>query len=213
MKFKELMGIVSGEPLFRSSLLLAGNVDRGAISSQLSRWVRAGKILQLRRGLYTLAPPYRKVAPHPFVVANHLLGGSYVSLESALQWAGHLPEEVSTVTSVTTGRPCRFETPLGSFLFRHLAPGYFFGFEKSQVIPGQEAFVAFPEKALLDIGHLVPGADQAPFLDGLRLQALEDFDTGRLRQFANRLDRPKLFRFADRVAEACRWEQEEYQEL
>ncbi|NJL27260.1 MAG: type IV toxin-antitoxin system AbiEi family antitoxin domain-containing protein, partial [Thermoanaerobaculia bacterium] len=37
---------------------------------QISRWVEAGRLYQLRRGLYALAPPFQKTKPHPFLVAT-----------------------------------------------------------------------------------------------------------------------------------------------
>ena len=59
--------------MFETGLLLSGDVYPREIYRQLSRWSQAGKIYQLRRGLYCLAPPFQKVKPHPFLVANRLL--------------------------------------------------------------------------------------------------------------------------------------------
>ena len=63
MNLAWLLQVVGDEPVFETGLLLAGNVCRADVERQLSRWTRAGRILQLRRGLYSLAPPYRKVEP------------------------------------------------------------------------------------------------------------------------------------------------------
>ncbi len=79
-EFAELIEIIGAEPVFEPGLLMAGNADPREIRRQLSRWRQAGKIYQLRRGLYCLAPPFQKVIPHPFLVANHMLPASYVSL-------------------------------------------------------------------------------------------------------------------------------------
>ncbi len=84
MNFEQLLASVGDEPLFETSLLLAGEVNPDYLRVQLTRWKNAGRIIQLRRGLYALAPPYRKVRPHPFLIANRLRGASYVSLQSAL---------------------------------------------------------------------------------------------------------------------------------
>jgi len=54
------------------------------VQRQLADWVRAGKMTQFRRGLYTFAPPYQTEKPHSYLVANHLVRGSYVSLHMAL---------------------------------------------------------------------------------------------------------------------------------
>ena len=92
MEFSSLLDIVGNEPLFGTEVLLAGDVSPVNIHRQLSRWVTAGKVYQLRRGLYSLAPPYQKVVPHPFLVANRLQPGSYISLQSALAYYGLISE-------------------------------------------------------------------------------------------------------------------------
>ena len=90
MKFSELVHLVADEPVFETGMLLVGGVDAVNLRRQLSRWTRNGRLLQLRRGLYALAPPWQKRRPHPFLVANRLAPGSYVSGHSALaQLAGH----------------------------------------------------------------------------------------------------------------------------
>ncbi|MEK6630557.1 MAG: hypothetical protein AABY89_07470, partial [Acidobacteriota bacterium] len=55
--------------------------------------------------------------PHPFLVANALHRGSYVSLQSALAFHGVIPEQVPTVTNVGPGRPETVRTVLGTFAF------------------------------------------------------------------------------------------------
>ena len=95
MKFTSLLDIVGDEPVFETGLLLAGAIDPGNVRRQLSRWTKAGHLYQLRRGLYALAPPFQKVKPHPFVVANRLMPASYVSLQSALRHYGLIPDIVS----------------------------------------------------------------------------------------------------------------------
>jgi len=79
-------------------------------------------LIQLRRGLYALAPPYASAPPNVLALASRIRVPSYVSLQSALSYHGIIPESVPVVTSVTTNRPGEFETPLGGFLYRHLKP-------------------------------------------------------------------------------------------
>lgn len=98
MKFDELQALVADEPVFSSGFLLSGRANDQSLRLQLSRWVKAGRLLRFRRGLYALAPPWRKVEPHPFLVANRLRRGTYVSLQSALAWHGVIPEHVPVVT-------------------------------------------------------------------------------------------------------------------
>jgi predicted transcriptional regulator of viral defense system len=213
MEFRQLVEVVGDEPVFETGLLLAGAVDALDVRKQLSRWVTAGRIYQLRRGVYALAPPYQKVKPHPFLIANRLVRGSYVSCQSALAHYTLIPEYVPVTTSVTTTRPARWDTPLGAFEFRHIRPGLLRGFRLLEVQSGQRAFVATPEKALLDLIHLQAGGDSLSFLRELRLQNLEVLDQGALRRQAELADSPKLRRAAALVAQLASAEAAEYETL
>lgn len=197
MKFVDLMRAVGDEPLFETSLLLVGDVAPATVSRQLSRWTKAGKIFQIRRGLYALAEPWRKADPHPFVVANHLSPGSYVSLQSALAHHGFIPEFVPVTTSVGPVRTRRWDSELGSYLFRHLEDRYVGGYAEVELPDGQRAWIATPEKALVDLVHLVAGADDEAYLRELRLEELDRLDLRAFRRWAEDLDRPKLRRASD----------------
>ncbi len=97
------MEIAGFEPAFDAGVLLADNADPVDARRQLSRWVAAGRLYQVRRGLYALAPPFQKVVPHPFLVANRLVHGSYVSCQSALAYYGLIPEYVMLVPMLPRG--------------------------------------------------------------------------------------------------------------
>jgi len=213
MEFERLMEVVGDQPVFETSLLLAGDADRANVQRQLSRWTKAGRLYQLRRGLYALAPPFQKVEAHPFFVANRLVQPSYVSLQSALSYYGLIPEAVPVTTSVTTSRPGRWDTSLGGYVFRHIKTELFRDYRLLEVDDDQEAFVASPEKALLDLIYLTPGADSAAYLRELRLQNLEALDLDRLQDEAGLTRRPKLQRAAARVAALARSEMTEYETL
>jgi hypothetical protein len=213
MRFTRLLSIVGDEPVFETGLLLAGDVDAGEVRQQLSRWVAAGRLYQLRRGLYALAPPFQKAPPHPFVIANHLQQGSYVSCQSAMAHYGLIPEYVPVVTSITSGRPSAWDTPLGRFEYRHVKPAMLRAYHRQSVARRQDAFLAVPEKALLDLVYLQPGGDNPDYLAELRLQGLERLDLDRLVQLARDLSIPKLVRAAQAVALLARQEQAEYVSL
>ncbi len=199
MKWDSLLALVGDEPVFSTGLLLSGGASERGVRLQLSRWVKTGRLHQLRRGLYALAPPWRKVEPHPFLVANRIRQGSYVSLQSALAWHGAIPEHVPVVTSVGAGRPERYETPVGIYQFHHLAPDLRFGYLRIEVASRQFAFVASAGKALLDLIHLTPGADSSDYLHELRLQNPAVFDNPPLESLAERSGKPKLMRAAKRA--------------
>ena len=213
MQFNGLLENVANEPLFETGLLLAGDVDPDDVRRQLSRWTKAGRLYQLRRGLYALAPPYQKVLPHPFVVANRLVPASYVSLQSALAFHSLIPEFVPLTTSVTGTRASKWETPLGVYAFRHLKSVYLYGYQLTDLGRGQQALVATPEKALLDLAYLQPGGDELDYLSELRLQNLERLDLDVLRHLVERADKPILRRAAANVVRLVEAEAKEYQLL
>ena len=213
MKFEALLQIVGDEPVFETGLLLAGNVHPADIRRQLTRWKQAGKVIQLRRGLYALASPYRKVYPHPFLVDNRMLRGSYVSLQSALAYYGLIPEYVPVTLSVTTRRPASWDTMMGSFAYRHLQPSFFTGFKWTGLGGNQSAYIASPEKAILDLVYLQAGGDAHDYLQELRLQNLTRLDLNALRSLVLKFGKPKLQRAAEWVREQVQREVVEFETL
>ncbi|MCD6497066.1 MAG: hypothetical protein J7M25_02035 [Deltaproteobacteria bacterium] len=213
MKFDDFLQIVGKEPLFETGLLLSDDVDPSDVRRQLSRWVATGKVVQLRRGVYVLASVYRKQTPHAFVMSNVLARPSYVSFRSALAFHGLIPESLSVTaavtTAVTTRRPESLETPRGAFQFRHLSRRLFFGMVEIDVLPGQQALIARPEKALLDLVYLTPRGDRPVFLESLPLQALDSLDLGLLQAYADRWQSPKMERAAAVIAALARIEADE----
>lgn len=200
MRFEELVAAVADEPVFETGLLLAGPRDADNIRRQLSRWVRGGKVQQMRRGLYALAPPWQRRVPHPFLLANRLAPGSYVSGPAALTFAHVIPEYAPEVTSATSGRPHIRRLPSGRFSFRHLKADRFFGYRLLDLGGDQRAFVATPEKALLDSVYLQPGGDHREFLRELRLD-FDALDLDALDRAAARFGAPKTTRAASRIRE------------
>lgn len=213
MEFEQLVKIIDDEPVFETGFLLAGNVDPQNVLLQLSRWVKAGRIYQIRRGIYTLAPPYRKVKPHPFLIANHMVSASYVSCQSALEFHGLIPEHTPVTMSVTTLRPGHWKTPVGTFEFRHMKQSLFTGYKLYDLGSGQKAFVATPEKGLLDLVYLQPGGDTESYLHELRLHNLETLDLNHLQQLAVKSGSQKLLRVARRIPILAGRETGEYRSL
>lgn len=209
MRWRELQQTVQAQPLFETSLLLSGDLTRHQVQRQLSDWTRAQKIIQLRRGLYT----FPNQNPHPFIVANHLVPGSYVSLQMALAYYHLIPEHVAVITSVTTQRPRHYENKFGRFSYRHINPSLFYGIEYRLLVNDEYAYVATPEKALLDLIYFRPQGDSIAYVEALRLQNLEILDLERLHRFAERAGKPKLKRAASVIETIARREGEEYEPL
>ena len=81
------------------------------------------------------------------------------------------------------------------------------GYRLTDLGDNQRAFVATPEKALLDLIHLRPGGDSPDYLRELRLQNLDRLDRDELQRQADLADSPKLRRAANAVAELARSEE------
>ena len=212
MEFDSLLKLVGDDPVFESSLLLSGNINPKIVHLQLTRWANSGRIYRLRRGLYSIAPPYQKKKPHPFLIANHLKRASYVSLQSALAFYSLIPETVNTTTSVTTGRPERLETPLGLYEFRHIKTDLLFGYQMID-LKSQNALVATPEKALLDLIYLQPGGESPDFIRELRLQNVDLLDLDLLKKQSEVFNTPKMQRAIEGIFQLVHRNTSEYEEL
>lgn len=217
MDFERLLELVGDEPVFETALLLAGKVRPDLVRLQLTRWTNSGRVYQLRRGVYAIAPPYQKVKPHPFLIANHLQRASYISGQSALAFYGLIPEVVQATLSVTGGRPERLKTPLGVFEFRHVKPELLNSYRMTDLNSlkhaPQQALVATPEKALLDLIYLQPGGDAPAYLNGLRLQNMERLNIETLRRLAAVFNTPKMYRACEEITHLTQAETEEYEAL
>jgi hypothetical protein len=120
-------------------------------NDKISEMISRGELIALRRGLYVAGPELDLPIPDRFVIANHLRGPSYISLESALSYWNLIPERVYEVSSVTTKTTSSYNTPLGRFSFQHLStPYYAFGIRSVRLTALQTALIASPEKAICD---------------------------------------------------------------
>lgn len=203
MRWNELLSAVGAEPLFETGLLLVGDIDRADVQRQLSRWATSGKLVQLRRGLYAFAGCQTRGlrTPGPYEIANRLVPGSYVSLSSVLARAGLIPEYVRVTTSITTGRPARYVTPLGTFVYRHVKAEMFWGYESIDLEPGVRAFAAAPEKALIDVLYLEHDAADPAYLEELRIEYLDRLRLGILESMGERCGVKRVMRAVSQIIE------------
>lgn len=137
-------------------------VDTATLRQALSRYarpddkigdmVRRGELMRVRKGLYAVAPAYRKSALSLEVLANTLYGPSYLSLEYALSWYGIIPERVTELTSVCLGRSRSFSTAVGNFSYCSIPKGaYVEGYCLTTLPDGRSFLMATREKALVDL--------------------------------------------------------------
>ena len=120
-------------------------------NDKISELIKKDELISLRRGLYMVGPELDLPTPEPFLIANHLRGPSYVSLESALSYWNMIPERVYEVSSVTIKTSKTYTNKAGRFSFRQLhTPYYSYGIRNVEFDSGYTALVASPEKALCD---------------------------------------------------------------
>jgi len=117
----------------------------------IKRAIASGEILNVRRGLYCLAEPYRKRSVRVYSISQHVYGPSYVSLESALLFHGWIPEAVYGCTCVSYNQAKEFDTPLGLVSYKRVPQRAFYaGVERCVDEQGNVFFMASPAKALAD---------------------------------------------------------------
>jgi predicted transcriptional regulator of viral defense system len=117
----------------------------------ISRLLRDGFIVRVKKGLYVFAKNYRKEMICKESLANLIYGPSYISLEYALSYYGFIPERVEQITSMTPLRNKTFQTPLGVFEYVHLLPKKIaVGITLIEFDAKHQFLMATPEKALAD---------------------------------------------------------------
>ena len=213
MTFDSLVGTLASQPFFDlATVLLLSGENRAQVRTQLYRWVKAGKLLPLRRGMYALADRYRKASINPAELANHIYRPSYLSGLWALGFYGLIPEKVTTHTSVTSRIPRRFENPLGLFEYRHLKQSAFFGYRAVEILH-RKVLLAEPEKALLDLWHLGKGRWTQERMGAMRFQNQDIVDQARLVRYAAVFDSPRVRHAAGTWSELARTDREGTLEL
>ncbi|GHV82607.1 hypothetical protein AGMMS49991_11650 [Spirochaetia bacterium] len=141
--------------------------DYASPKARLTRLLKSGRLIQLRRGLFT-----DNVDVSKRVIASALYGPSYISFEYALAASGLIPERVSTLSSASfnKGKGKVFRTPLGEFRYHDIpATAYPYGItmEKEN---GSSYIIAAAEKALCDMVYKVPDIISIKDMNNLLLE-------------------------------------------
>lgn len=172
-----------GQVPIQTGTLLSCFPDISAPEKKVQSLEKSGELIRLKRGLYVANPEVSGKQIDPKLCANHIYGPSYVSLQWALRWYGLIPEQVFSVTSVTTKRTRTFTTPLGRFSYMQVPKQYFSIGVRMVEADGCCSLIATPEKALCDT---ILYDNFVPHQSIIRLEEyLEEdmrFDTDALRQ-------------------------------
>ena len=180
--------------------------DLSAPRDKITRLLREGVIVRVKKGLYVFGDKYRRYPYSKELLANLVYGPSYVSLDYALAHHGLIPERVEALTSVTPNRSRRFSTPVGLCVYRQIpARAYEVGMIRAEGEHGQAFLMASPEKALADKIVSVRGApiasigEMVRFLEeDLRIDAgaIRSLSPERIDEFAGRYRSLKLRRLS-----------------
>lgn len=164
------------------------------IQVRLSRWVHQGKLIQLRKGKYLLPEVYRRKSVSTYTISNNLYSPSYISLETALEYFGIIPEAVIGIQSVTTRPTKEWNTPIGLFYYHHIKQERFFGFQLVKRLNSETFYCATPEKALADMFYFKKGEWIKSRIQEMRLQNLEQIELDTLNSIGDIMNSKKVIR-------------------
>lgn len=150
MDFRKRIKKYAEAPISRH-LILELLSDYQRPNDKISELLKGKELISVRRGLYITGPKMDLPTPEPFLIANHLRGPSYVSLESALSYWNMIPERAYEISSVTIKTSKLYKTQVGRFSYQRLKiPYYSYGIKHIAYSPKQNILIASREKALCD---------------------------------------------------------------
>ncbi|MDR3244927.1 MAG: hypothetical protein LBT50_00660 [Prevotellaceae bacterium] len=124
---------------------------------KISELERKGLVIRIKRDLYVVSQKVHNQEISSELVANHLYGPSYVSLESALAYYGLIPERVFVMRSVCMKLRKQYETSIGHFEYVKIPEKYYpIGVNQEIIDNSYSVLIATPEKALCDKIILTP---------------------------------------------------------
>lgn len=174
MDFRALVKEYAEGPISRH-LILGLLHEYQSPNDKISGLIKNKELISIRRGLYVIGPKIDLPSPEPFLIANHLRGPSYVSLESALSYWNIIPERSYEISSVTLKTSKTYKIPVGRFSYRHLkTPYYSYGLKSEAYSNKQTIIIASPEKAICDKIVLTAGINLRS-ISQTRALLLEDF--------------------------------------
>ncbi len=150
MDVRTLLAEYAEQPI-STQILLTILKDYNRPYDKIMELMSQGDLIQLRKGLYMTSTLINTNRPEPFLLANHLYGPSYVSLDSALFYWGFIPERVFEITSVTSKLSKRSTVENTVFSFTHLPLAYYpVGIKSVRLTDKQTVLIASPEKCMCD---------------------------------------------------------------
>ena len=183
MNFNSLKEKTKNYPLFKLEDILKWfpEAEKQTTLNQINFWTKKGWLEEIRRGIYKLND--FGIKDISFVLANFIYVPSYISLETALNCYGIIPDIPFGITSVTIKKTKSFKIKnYGAFYYHHLKPALFFGYKTVVVEKNYSYNIALPEKALFDYFYLKAKkvASNEGFIEEMRLSLPKTFNCKKL---------------------------------
>lgn len=145
---------LSSLPYFRFSHLtvLFPNIKNTSLRQKVSRWLKKGNILELKKGFYVASRYYeRHISDYNYraYLANIMCHPSYVSGAYILQKEGAVMEAIYPITSITTKSTRSYSNKLGEFIYFSISARLYTGYKKDFYI-NEPVYLATLAKALFD---------------------------------------------------------------
>ncbi|VBB39202.1 hypothetical protein TRIP_E190120 [uncultured Spirochaetota bacterium] len=139
MKFRDLLRLFGHRVWFDFEMLrLASGEAAESVHTEVYRWRRTGRLIELRRGLFVLAEPWRKQIIQGAELADPIYSPSYLSGRWALRYWKLLPPMPGLEYSSVSARPARtFTNSFGTYSYATLPRDLLFG---TTIFPGAEIF-------------------------------------------------------------------------
>jgi len=120
-----------------------------------------------------------------YFISNRIYQPSYISLETALRYYNLIPENVYTVTAVSSKRTYLFSSGIANFQYRKIKPGLIFGY-KAIKNKNFTYKIAEIEKNILDYFYLNPQIKTKEHFEEMRFNSsefLENYDNEKLMKY------------------------------
>jgi predicted transcriptional regulator of viral defense system len=133
-KIGKIIEVAKQLPIFTLDDLASIETDRKYLRVLLSRHVKSGNVVRLKKGMYAAQDYLDRVdktgRAHAYAefLAGVLYKPSYLSLEYVLHQHGVITEMPTAVTVVTRKKTASFTTPFGNFQYHSIKPSLFVGF-------------------------------------------------------------------------------------
>ena len=171
--------------------LLYPHIDK----RRLFEWKEKGYIVKVRNEWYCL-PEFFEETYSSWIIANLAHAPSYISLESALNYYGLIPEGVFLTTSVTTKRSLRTIMAGNNYSYSYIKTALFHGYRLVEADSYQRKIrIADFEKAIVDFFYFRSNYKTIKAISELRFNEpvlRENLNIDRLFQYLENFENKEL---------------------